>query len=408
MTACARPPIDWLIFLALGFMWGSSYLFIKLAVDDFGTFTLVALRLLVGALLLWSVVRVAGQALPRDRRIYGHLLVMAVINITIPFLLITWAEQSVDSRRWRRSSPRPCRCSRSSSRRCSCPTNRSGSTASSASSSGSSGVVIIVPPRPDRRGRQPAAGELALLGVVVQLRRRHRLLATQRARPPADDPGRLPGHVRADHLGRPRAPLRAAVGPPRPTPRRSSRSCGSGILGSGLAYLAVFRLFAPLGRDAHDARRLPAAGRRHRPRLPRPRRNRSTPRLIVGTALVIAGVGAGQQPVRPAPAVRSGAAGRGDLAPYAPRPRRSAADREQQRPADDQHRRRRSGAPPRRGRSPRPAGPSPRPPRRPSPTRAAARRRTAAPRSARRGCSRYATSVSQPPTAARRAAAAPP
>ena len=34
--------IDWLIFLALGFMWGSSYLFIKLAVDDFGTFTLVA------------------------------------------------------------------------------------------------------------------------------------------------------------------------------------------------------------------------------------------------------------------------------------------------------------------------------------------------------------------------------
>ena len=37
--------IDWLIFFALGFMWGSSYLFIKLAVDDFGTFTLVALRL---------------------------------------------------------------------------------------------------------------------------------------------------------------------------------------------------------------------------------------------------------------------------------------------------------------------------------------------------------------------------
>ena len=69
--------IDWLIFLALGFMWGSSYLFIKLAVDDFGTFTLVALRLVVGALLLWSVIRIAGQALPRDRRIYGHMLVMA-------------------------------------------------------------------------------------------------------------------------------------------------------------------------------------------------------------------------------------------------------------------------------------------------------------------------------------------
>jgi drug/metabolite transporter (DMT)-like permease len=89
--------IDWLVFFALGFMWGSSYLFIKLAVDDFGTFTLVALRLVVGALLLWAVVRIARQPLPRERRVYGHLLVMAVINITIPFLLITWAEQSVES-----------------------------------------------------------------------------------------------------------------------------------------------------------------------------------------------------------------------------------------------------------------------------------------------------------------------
>lgn len=88
---------DWLVFLGLGFIWGSSYLFIKLAVDDFGTATLVALRLVIGAVLLWAVVLVARQTLPRERRMYGHLIVMAVINIMIPFLLITWAEQSVES-----------------------------------------------------------------------------------------------------------------------------------------------------------------------------------------------------------------------------------------------------------------------------------------------------------------------
>ena len=88
---------DWLVFLALGLMWGSSYLFIKIAVDDFGTFTLVALRLAIGALLLWTVFRLSGQPLPRRRRIYGHLFVMGLINITIPFLLITWAEQRVES-----------------------------------------------------------------------------------------------------------------------------------------------------------------------------------------------------------------------------------------------------------------------------------------------------------------------
>ena len=88
---------EWLIFLALGFMWGSSYLFIKLAVDSFGTFTLVALRLLIGAATLWIVLRASRTPLPRERRIYGHLIVMAVINIVLPFSLITWAEQSVDS-----------------------------------------------------------------------------------------------------------------------------------------------------------------------------------------------------------------------------------------------------------------------------------------------------------------------
>ncbi len=96
MTARATRA-DWLIFLALGFMWGSSYLFIKLAVDDFGTFTLIAVRLLIGAAMLWVVVRASGTALPRQRRTYGHLIVMASINIVVPFTLITWAEQSVDS-----------------------------------------------------------------------------------------------------------------------------------------------------------------------------------------------------------------------------------------------------------------------------------------------------------------------
>jgi drug/metabolite transporter (DMT)-like permease len=88
---------DWLVFLALGFMWGSSYLFIKIGVADFGTFTLIALRLLIGAALLWTVLRIRGRALPREPRVYGHLFVMGLINIAAPFFLITWAEQSVES-----------------------------------------------------------------------------------------------------------------------------------------------------------------------------------------------------------------------------------------------------------------------------------------------------------------------
>jgi len=91
--------LDWLIFLALGFMWGSSYLFIKIGVEEGGLppFTLIGLRLGIGFVILAAVVALAREPLPREPRMYGHLLVMAVINIVLPFFLITWAEQSVES-----------------------------------------------------------------------------------------------------------------------------------------------------------------------------------------------------------------------------------------------------------------------------------------------------------------------
>jgi len=94
----ARPTrSDWLLLLVLGLIWGTSYAFIKLGVQTLPTFTLIASRLGIGLVLLASVVVVAREKLPRDPRTYVHLLVMGVINIVIPFTLITTAEQSVDS-----------------------------------------------------------------------------------------------------------------------------------------------------------------------------------------------------------------------------------------------------------------------------------------------------------------------
>src|SRR5919112_4117248 len=94
----ARPTrTDWLLLLALGIMWGTSYAFIKLGVQTLPTFTLIATRLAIGLALLVSVVLIAREPLPREPRIYGHLVVMSVVNIVLPFALITTAEKSVDS-----------------------------------------------------------------------------------------------------------------------------------------------------------------------------------------------------------------------------------------------------------------------------------------------------------------------
>jgi drug/metabolite transporter (DMT)-like permease len=90
--------LDWILFVLLGFFWGSSYLFIKIGVEaGLQPFTLVALRLLIGLVLLVAVVAVAREALPRERGMYGHLAVMGLFSVALPFMLITWAEQSVDS-----------------------------------------------------------------------------------------------------------------------------------------------------------------------------------------------------------------------------------------------------------------------------------------------------------------------
>lgn len=93
----AAPRFNWLVFLALGFMWGSSYLWIKIGVETLPPFTLIALRLLFGFAVVAAVVALFREPLPRSARQYGHLLVMSVVNIVIPFALITWGEQTIDS-----------------------------------------------------------------------------------------------------------------------------------------------------------------------------------------------------------------------------------------------------------------------------------------------------------------------
>jgi len=80
----------------LGTIWGSSYLFIKLAVAGFPPVALVEVRLLLGALVLALVRWSARQPWPA-RSVWPHLVVMALVGNLAPFLLIAWSEQHIDS-----------------------------------------------------------------------------------------------------------------------------------------------------------------------------------------------------------------------------------------------------------------------------------------------------------------------
>lgn len=87
--------IVWL--LALGLIWGSSYLFIKLLVDVVSPTVMVAARFALGVATLGTILKARGGALPRWGRIWGYLLVMSIFGNVVPFLLIAWSEQHTSS-----------------------------------------------------------------------------------------------------------------------------------------------------------------------------------------------------------------------------------------------------------------------------------------------------------------------
>lgn len=90
-------PVDYLLLLLLSAIWGSSFLFIKLAVATIPPMTLVAARLGLAALGLLLFLAATGRRLPWDWGIWRGFLVVGVIGNVIPFFLINWGEVTIDS-----------------------------------------------------------------------------------------------------------------------------------------------------------------------------------------------------------------------------------------------------------------------------------------------------------------------
>ncbi|NYF16460.1 drug/metabolite transporter (DMT)-like permease [Microbacterium sp. AK009] len=84
-------------FTLAGIVWGSSFLFMKVALDGVGPGQVAWARLVLGALALGVLVAVRRERLPRALRVWGHMTVLAVTFCVIPFLLFSWAQQHVTS-----------------------------------------------------------------------------------------------------------------------------------------------------------------------------------------------------------------------------------------------------------------------------------------------------------------------
>lgn len=81
----------------MGLVWGSSFLFMKVALTGVVFGQVAWARLVFGALTLGIIVLVGRFRLPRQRVVYLHFFVIGIVGCAVPFLCFAWAEQYVSS-----------------------------------------------------------------------------------------------------------------------------------------------------------------------------------------------------------------------------------------------------------------------------------------------------------------------
>ena len=89
---------SWLpIYLALGFVWGCSFIFIKLGLEFLTPFGVAFGRCALGALTLLAWAKYKGISLPESKRVLFHLWVVSLLLNVIPGVFFALAQTEVTS-----------------------------------------------------------------------------------------------------------------------------------------------------------------------------------------------------------------------------------------------------------------------------------------------------------------------
>ena len=84
-------------FGVLALVWGSSFLWIKIALTGLSPVQIAVVRTALGAAVIVALVHARGHRLPRSRKAWGHLAFAALFGNVIPFILFAVGEKTVDS-----------------------------------------------------------------------------------------------------------------------------------------------------------------------------------------------------------------------------------------------------------------------------------------------------------------------
>ena len=81
----------------LAFVWGWSFLFIKVSVEGMTPTTVAAARITLGAIALHGYLRFKGMKLPRNRTFWRHAAVSTLFANILPFTMLAWGEERITS-----------------------------------------------------------------------------------------------------------------------------------------------------------------------------------------------------------------------------------------------------------------------------------------------------------------------
>jgi drug/metabolite transporter (DMT)-like permease len=97
-NSCPRPGlIDYAMLIGLGAIWGASFMLIKVGVESLASWTLTALRLCIAAVFMVGWALLKREAWPGTLRFWRLAFITAVFGNVMPFMLITWGQERIDS-----------------------------------------------------------------------------------------------------------------------------------------------------------------------------------------------------------------------------------------------------------------------------------------------------------------------
>ncbi len=88
---------EWLLLLLLSLLWGGTFFFNEIILQELPPFTLVMGRAALASAVLLILVYATGNRMPSSPAVWGSFLVMGILNNLIPHSLIAWGQQFIDS-----------------------------------------------------------------------------------------------------------------------------------------------------------------------------------------------------------------------------------------------------------------------------------------------------------------------